>query len=145
MKTKIIIAALTMAMSVSASAEVLRKKAIICDTPWQLEKVLAAASTGNGTFMNVIKNVGCQLNKNDLNVVPMMQWPGQEMMVKVMVSDPRYPKLAGLEVWTDLIFSSILRACWRFLIAASATLSRFTALLLTIDNLHSFANSVVKI
>lgn len=104
MKTKIIIAALTMALSLSASAEVLRKKAIICDTPWRLEKVLAAASTGNGTFMNVIKNVGCQLNKNDLNVVPMMQWPGQEMMVKVMVSDPRYPKLAGLEVWTDLIF-----------------------------------------
>ena len=105
MKTKIIIAALTMALSLSASAEVLRKKAIICDTPWQLEKVLAAASTGNGTLMmNVIKNVGCQLNKNDLNVVQMMQWPGQEMMVKVMVSDPRYPNLAGLEVWTDLIF-----------------------------------------
>ena len=104
MKTKIIMAARTMAMSLSASAEVLRNKAIICDTPWQLEKVLAAASTGNGTFMNVIKNVGCQLNKNDLNVVPMMQWPGQEMMVKVMVSDPRYPKLAGLEVWTDFIF-----------------------------------------
>ena len=93
-----------MAMSASVGAEVLRKQAIICDTPWQLEKVLAAASTGNGTFMNVIKNVGCQLNKNDLNVVPMAQWPGQEMMVKVMVSDPRYPKLAGLEVWTDLIF-----------------------------------------
>lgn len=104
MKTRIIIAALSMVLSVSASAEVLRKKAIICDTPWQLEKVLAAASTGNSTFMNVIKNVGCQLNKNDLNVVPMMQWPGQETMVKVMVSDPRYPKLAGLEVWTDLIF-----------------------------------------
>ena len=104
MKTKIIMAALTMSLSVSAGAEVLRKKAIICDTPWQLEKVLAAASTGNDTFMNVIKNVGCQLNKNDINVVPMMQWPGQEMMVKVMVSDPRYPKLAGLEVWTDLIF-----------------------------------------
>ena len=104
MKTKIIIAALTMALSTSASAEVLRKKAIICDTSWQLEKVLAAASTDNGTFMNVIKNVGCQLNKNDLNVVPMMQWPGQEMMVKVMVSDPRYPKLAGLEVWTDIVF-----------------------------------------
>ena len=104
MKTKIILAALTMALSVSASAEVLRKKAIICDAPWQLEKVLAAASTGNGTFMDVIKNVGCQLNKNDVNVVPMLQWPGQEMMVKVMVSDPRYPKLAGLEVWTDLIF-----------------------------------------
>lgn len=105
MKTKIIMAALAMALSVSANAEVLRKKAIICDTPWQLEKVLAAASTGNGTlFKNVIKNVGCQLNKNDLNVVPMMQWPGQEMMVKVMVSDERYPKLAGLEVWTDVFF-----------------------------------------
>ena len=104
MKNKIIMAALAIALSTSASAEVLRKKAIICDTPWQLEKVLAAASTGNGTFMNVIKNVGCQLNKNDLNVVPMMQWPGQEMMVKVMVSDPAYPKLAGLEVWTDIIF-----------------------------------------
>ena len=104
MKTKIIMAATTMVLSVSASAEVLKKKAIICDTPWQLEKVLAAASTGNDTFMNVIKNVGCQLNKNDLNVVPMMQWLGQEMMVKVMVSDLRYPKLAGLEVWTDIIF-----------------------------------------
>ena len=104
MKNKIIMAVVAMVLSVSASAEVLRKKAIICDTPWQLEKVLAAASTGNGTFMNVIKNVGCQLNKNDLNVVPMMQWPGQEMMVKVMVSDTRYPKLAGLEVWTDIIF-----------------------------------------
>ena len=104
MKTKIIMAALAIALSTSASAEVLRKKAIICDTPWQLEKVLAAASTGNSTFMNVIKNVGCQLNKNDLNVVPMAQWPGQEMMVKVMVSDTAYPKLAGLEVWTDIIF-----------------------------------------
>ena len=104
MKTKIIMAALAIALSTSASADVLRKKAIICDTPWQLEKVLASASAGRGTFMNVIKNVGCQLNKNDLNVVPMMQWPGQEMMVKVMVSDPAYPKLAGLEVWTDIIF-----------------------------------------
>ena len=104
MKTKIIIAALTMALSVSASAEVLRKKAIFCDTPWQLEKVLAAASTDNGTFKYVIKNVGCYLNKSDLNVVPMAQWPGQEMMVKVMVSDPRYPMLAGLEVWTDIAF-----------------------------------------
>lgn len=104
MKTKIIMAVVAMLISASASAEVLRKKAIICDTPWQLEKVLAAASTGSGTFMNVIKNVGCQLNKNDLNVIPMMQWPGQEMMVKVMVSDERYPKLAGLEVWTDIIF-----------------------------------------
>ena len=104
MKTKIIMAALAIALSTSTSAEVLRKKAIICDTPWQLEKVLASASTGNGTFMNVIKNVGCQLNKNDLSVVPMMQWPGQEMMVKVMVSDPAYPKLAGLEVWTDIVF-----------------------------------------
>ena len=104
MKTKIIMAAVAMTLSVSANAEVLRKKAIICDTPWQLEKVLATASTGNGTFMNVIKNVGCQLNKNDINVVPMAQWPGQEMMVKVMVSDPAYPKLAGLEVWTDIVF-----------------------------------------
>lgn len=104
MKTKIIMAVVAMALSVSANAEVLRKKAIICDTPWQLEKVLAAASTGNGTFMNVIKNVGCQLNKNDINVVPMVRWPGREMMVKVMVSDPAYPKLAGLEVWTDIIF-----------------------------------------
>ena len=101
---KLILAVCLSAMATQVSAVELRKNAIICDTPWQLEKVLAAASTGNGTFMNVIKNVGCQLNKNDLNVVPMMQWPGQEMMVKVMVSDPRYPKLAGLEVWTDLIF-----------------------------------------
>ena len=101
---KLILAVCLSAVAAQASAEVLRKKAIICDTPWQLEKVLAATSTDDGTFMNVIKNVGCQLNKNDLNVVPMMQWPEQEMMVKVMVSDPRYPKLAGLEVWTDLIF-----------------------------------------
>ena len=72
MKTKFIMASVAMALSTSASADVLRKKAIICDTPWQLEKVLAAASTGNGTFMNVIKNVGCQLNKNDLNVVPLL-------------------------------------------------------------------------
>lgn len=105
MKTKIIMAIVAMALSASASAEVLRKKAIICDTPWQLEKVLASTSTGDDTFfMTVIKNVGCQLNKNDINVVPMMQWPGREMMVKVMVSDPAYPKLAGLEVWTDIIF-----------------------------------------
>ena len=102
---KLILAVCLSAMATQVNAVELRKNAIICDTPWQMEKILTVAGSPGGVSLEqIVKNVGCQKNVAAIEVEPTMQWPMKEMIVKVMVDDPRYPEKAGIEVWTDIIF-----------------------------------------
>ena len=98
---KLILAVCLSAMATQVSAVELRKNAIICDTPWQMEKILTARGV---SLEQIVKNVGCQKNVAAIEVELTMQWPMKEMIVKVMANDPRYPEKAGIEVWTDIIF-----------------------------------------
>ena len=102
---KLILAVYLSAMAAKASALELRKNAIICDTPWQMEKILTALGNPGGVSLDqIVKNVGCQKNIAAIEVEPTMQWPMKEMIVKVMANDPRYPEKAGVEIWTDIAF-----------------------------------------
>ena len=101
MKTKIIMAAITMAMSVSASAEVLKEKMIYCDNIFAAQRVESALTSGNEeASMLVFSNEKqCHITSKQVKVIKTMDWP-ESMLKKVMIADPSMPDLAGLEIWT---------------------------------------------
>ena len=101
MKTKIIIAALTMAMSVSASAEVLKEKMIYCDNIFAAQRVESALKSGNKEAITLVfsNEKQCHITSKQVKVIKTMDWP-ESQLKKVMIADPSMPDLAGLELWT---------------------------------------------
>ena len=101
MKTKIIMAALTMAMSVSASAETLKEKQLYCDDIFAAQRVENAFKSGDkdaGTLV-IMNEKKCHFTAKPVKVIKTMNWPDSQLK-KIMIVDPSMPDLAGLELWT---------------------------------------------
>lgn len=101
MKTKIIIAALTMALSLSASAEVLKEKQLYCDDIFAAQRVDNAFKSGDkdAATLVIMNEKQCHITRKQVKVIKTMDWP-ESQLKKVMIADPSMPDLAGLELWT---------------------------------------------
>lgn len=100
MKTKIIIAALTMAMSLSASAETLKEKELYCDNIFaaqRVENALKSEDKDAGTLV-IMNEKKCHFTAKPVKVIKTMDWP-ESQLKKVMIADPSMPDLAGHELW----------------------------------------------
>lgn len=101
MKTKIIIAALTMAMSVSASAETLKEKQLYCHNIFAAQRVENAFKSEDkdaGTLV-IMNEKKCHFTAKPVKVIKTMNWPDSQL-IKIMIVDPSMPDLAGVELWT---------------------------------------------
>lgn len=101
MKTKIIMAAVAMALSVSASAETLKEKMLYCDNIFAMQRVESAFKSGDkdAGALVIMNEKACHFTRKPVKVIKTMNWPDSQIK-KVMIADPSMPDLAGLELWT---------------------------------------------
>ena len=101
MKTKIIMAVVAMALSVSAIAETLKEKMLYCDNIFAMQRVESAFKSGDkdaGSLV-IMNEKACHFTSKPVKVIKTMNWPDSQIK-KVMIADPSMPDLAGLELWT---------------------------------------------
>ena len=101
MKTKIIMAIVVMALSVSASAETLKEKMLYCDNIFAMQRVESAFKSGDkdAGLLVIMNEKACHFTSKPVKVIKTMNWPDSQIK-KVMIADPSMPDLAGLELWT---------------------------------------------
>jgi coenzyme F420-reducing hydrogenase delta subunit len=101
MKTKIIMTVMAMALSASASAEVIKEKQLYCHDIFSMQRVDAAFKSGDKDAIEMVitNEKECHFTRKPVKVIKTMDWPDSQIK-KVMIADPSMPDLAGFELWT---------------------------------------------